>query len=71
MISKQFERYGYYISCQIPLLMSVEFELKSVLLQVIYDLAFWQNQIKMGDDCAVRYSIRELRDAVVLSVHSI
>ena len=37
---------------------------------VIYDLAFWQNQIKMRDDCAVRYSIRVLRDVVVLSVHS-
>ena len=37
---------------------------------MIYDLAFWQNQIKMRDDCAVRYSIRVLRDVVVLSVHS-
>ena len=36
---------------------------------MIYDLAFWQNQIKMRDDCAVRYSIRVLRDVVVLSVH--
>ena len=37
---------------------------------MIYDLAFWQNQIKMRDDCAVRYSIRVLRDVVVLSVRS-